>query len=239
MTKTAPSEPLRYGISTWYVGGSQGRGWKDVVDAAHTFSPGAIELPSLYMPTLDGLQQYLRTPHGRGENQAIFSYMSVHGPEREIDHEARLIDLLQGLPPQIASVVMHPGALDDVPAWGRLGGRLLIENMDCRPRIGKTVEELEPFFAALPMAGFCLDVGHVHSIDPSMELASDLLDAFGDRLRQVHVSHVDPVGGVHGSIRHTDIEAYLPILKQCMQVPWILEAPANETFYTLIEQTQT
>lgn len=236
MSGSIPHEPFRYGVSTWYVGGSRGCDWETVIDAAHEFSSGAVELPSLYMPTLDGLQHYLRTPHGRGERQAVFDYMSVHGPEREIDDEARLIDLLQGLPPQIASVVMHPGAFDKVADWGVLGGRLLIENMDCRPRIGQTVAELEPFFTALPEAGFCLDVGHVHSIDPSMELAKELLAAFGGRLRQLHVSHVDPVGGVHGPVRGEDIQAYLPILGQCLQVPWILEAPPSQEFLTLVER---
>jgi hypothetical protein len=236
MTEIAPTDPFRYGVSTWYVGGARGDSWEVVVDAAHSFSSGAVELPSLYMPTMDGLQRYLRTPHGRGEEGAVFDYMSVHGPEREIDHEVRLIDLLQGLPPQINSVIMHPGAFDEIPRWGALGGRLVIENMDCRPRIGQTVTELEPFFAALPQAGFCLDVGHAHSIDPSMHLAEELLAAFGDRLRQLHISHVNPVGGVHESVQDDDIEVYLPILTQSMQVPWILEAPPSAAFRHLIAE---
>ena len=49
-------------------------------------------------------------------------------------------------------------------------------------------------FEALPRAGFCLDIAHAAAIDPSMRLAHELLDAFGPRLHQVHLSALDVNG---------------------------------------------
>ena len=38
--------------------------------------------------------------------------------------------------------------------------------MDNRKSTGRVADELKPVFDELPEAGFCLDVAHVHSIDP-------------------------------------------------------------------------
>ena len=54
-------------------------------------------------------------------------------------------------------------------------------------------------FALLPLARFCLDLGHARQIDPTMVTAVLMLQEFGERLRQVHVSDVGP-HGEHGSI---------------------------------------
>jgi sugar phosphate isomerase/epimerase len=43
-------------------------------------------------------------------------------------------------------------------------------------------------------ATFCLDLGHARQIDPTMASAILMLRAFGDRLRQLHVSDVGPHG---------------------------------------------
>ncbi|MBK9169468.1 MAG: hypothetical protein IPM24_18675 [Bryobacterales bacterium] len=63
--------------------------------------------------------------------------------------------------------------------------------MDKRKPVGRTVAELEPLFAALPAARFCFDIGHARQVDPSMTEAALLLDAFGDRLAEVHMSEVN------------------------------------------------
>jgi hypothetical protein len=58
---------------------------------------------------------------------------------------------------------------------------LVLENMDSRKPTGRTAAELEPFFEQLPDAGFCLDIAHAYSIDPSMAVFNDLLDRYRSR----------------------------------------------------------
>ncbi len=105
--------------------------------------------------------------------------------------EAELVRRLARLAPLVDGIVVHPDAMDDPRAYRPLGSCLVLENMDARKPTGRTVAELAPYFAALPEAGFCLDVAHVLSVDPSMEAGERLLDAFAGRLRQLHVSSVD------------------------------------------------
>ena len=51
-------------------------------------------------------------------------------------------------------------------------------------------------FDRLPEASFCFDIGHARQVDPTMGVAISMLQHFGPRLRQVHISEVDP-GGRH------------------------------------------
>lgn len=104
------------------------------------------------------------------------------------------------------------------------GNRLSLENMDFRKDRGRVAAELEPFFAALPDASFCLDVAHAHSIDSSMNAATELLDRVGSRLHQVHLSSLDD-DGHHLPLREADEPLFAPVLDRCRDVPWILEAP--------------
>jgi sugar phosphate isomerase/epimerase len=85
------------------------------------------------------------------------------------------------------------------------------------------VDELGEVFSDLPDAGFCFDVAHAWSVDPQMGAAEDLLDAFGDRLRQVHLSSLS------NDLHHLPLSAddefrFRPLLERCIDVPWILEA---------------
>jgi hypothetical protein len=63
--------------------------------------------------------------------------------------------------------------------------------MDKRKPIGRTAKELREIFNRLPSATFCLDIGHAHQIDPTMGEAILILEEFGSRLRQLHVSEVN------------------------------------------------
>ena len=57
-------------------------------------------------------------------------------------------------------------------------------------------------------------------------LAHDLLDRFGDRLRQVHLSSL--AGGRHVPVLREHEELFVPLLRRCSDVPWILEAEIPE-----------
>jgi len=118
--------------------------------------------------------------------------------------------------------VAHPDTLSDVGKYRALGTRLVLENMDDRKITGRVADELETFFEDLPDAGFCLDVAHVRSVDPTMDAAHELLDRFRSRLRQVHLSSLDD--GHHVPLTEDDERLFAEVLSRCRDVPWILEA---------------
>ena len=106
----------------------------------------------------------------------------------------------------------------------RLGKRLLFENMDSQKRFACTVADLWVVFATYPDAGFCLDLAHCWTNDTSLRLAHEMVDEFGDRLRQVHVSGIEP-DGTHRLTTRDDLDLYAPpVLARCEGVPWLLEA---------------
>ena len=123
-----------------------------------------------------------------------FTYVSFHAPGRlqALDEEV-VFELLRQLPASWP-IVVHPELLRTPSLWLRLGDRLCLENMDQRKTTGRTVDELRALFEIFPDATFCLDLGHARQIDPTMASALLMLRAFGDRLRQVHVSDVGPRG---------------------------------------------
>ena len=137
--------------------------------------------------------------------------------------ENELADLLALMPDVVEAVVMHPDTIDDAAAYEVLGSRLVIENMDPRKPRGRTADELESLFDSLPEAGFCFDIAHAHAIDESMTVANDLLDAYGARLRHVHLSSLTHDLG-HVPLRADHWELFRPVLSRCLDVPWILEA---------------
>ncbi len=83
--------------------------------------------------------------------------------------------------------------------------------------------ELEALFELLPDAGFCLDVAHVWSLDPTMALGHELLDAFRLRLTHVHVSSLTPACE-HVPLLGAHEALFGEVLERCVDVPWILEA---------------
>ena len=151
----------------------------------------------------------------------------MHAPTKGLRlPEPELVALLASLPPHVDAVVVHPDKLADPAAWRPLGHRLVLENMDGRKPVGQRPEQLGALFAALPEAGFCLDVAHAAAVDPTMALAHALLDAHGGRLRQLHLSSLRRDRGLRTSRSPAATRpASAPVLRRCPDVPWILEAP--------------
>ena len=119
-------------------------------------------------------------------------------------------------------LICHPDVYRGVGCLADLGVSVVFENMDVQKVFGRTVSDLMETFDRFPDAGFCLDVAHVWTNDRTLKLGSDLLDAFEGRLRQVHVSGIEP-DGTHRPTRRSDFELYEPLLDRCIGVPWILE----------------
>ena len=204
-------------MSTGVFASSRGS-WPRLVDLATRVSTAAVELSALSGDELPGLVAYLRS-----EPVLPFGQISVHAPVKGIDI-TRGYSLLHELPLRVRSIVVHPDGEIDLDSGRALGSRLTLENMDFRKDTGRVAAELEPFFEALPDAGFCLDIAHAHSIDPTMNAAHALLDRVGGRLRQVHLSSLDD-DGHHVPVTDGDESLFAPLLDRCRGVPWILEAP--------------
>jgi sugar phosphate isomerase/epimerase len=95
--------------------------------------------------------------------------------------------------------------------------------MDVMKRFGREVQDMAEVFERFPEAGFCLDVAHVWTNDRSLRLGFELLGAFGDRLRQLHVSGID-ADARHRPTTAEDLQLYEPLLARCSHVPWVLES---------------
>ena len=183
----------------------------------------AIELSALRERELRPL---VEASHALSVNR--FSYVSFHAPSAFPSlSEGEVVELLMRLP-GTWPVVVHPDLIDDFDRWKTLGIRLCLENMDIRKRTGRTVEEMKVAFEHLPEAGFCLDLGHARQIDPTMGVAIEMLEQFGSRLRQLHVSEVGTFGE-HRRMGFLSRAAFMRVARYIpADVPVILEAIVSE-----------
>jgi hypothetical protein len=121
-----------------------------------------------------------------------YSYISFHAPSFfSAEEEAYLVDVLKQFLPEKWPIVLHPDTIHDASLWRALGERVAIENMDRRKSTGRTAEELRSNFSFLPDARLCFDVGHARQCDTSMTESYRILEAYGSRLTQLHVSEVN------------------------------------------------
>jgi len=146
----------------------------------------AVELSALRQPELEPLVAALPDL-----SVQQYKHVSVHLPSSiEPAFEAIMLDLLARFPVGWP-LITHPNIVSLWDRWRALGGRLCIENMDKRKPVGQTARDLREIFEKLPDATFCLDLGHAHQIDPTMGEAVLIIEAFRDRLSQLHVSEVN------------------------------------------------
>lgn len=186
-----------------------------------------VELSALRAAELDPLIDAIPTL-----DLSAFSFVSIHAPSRfSQESELAVVDRLQTLAARGFFVVVHPDVIFTPPLWLTLGNHLLIENMDRRKPVGRTVGELVGFFRMLPLARFCFDVGHARQVDPSMTEAALLLEAFGDRLAEVHISEVNTASR-HDPISINAVRAFSSVLPRIPEhIPIIIE--------TLLDQGQS
>lgn len=209
------------GITTGCLYDERGN-WDALLAVASSISSSTVELSALSYPELPPLLDYLESGFRQGQNR--FSEVSVHAPTKSLPvSDTEICELLIRLPRYVTRIIAHPDVVRDWAPWRSLGSRLVIENMDARKNMGKSVEDLEKVFSKLPDARFCLDLAHVTTIDPSMKLADQLLNAFSDRLAEVHVSSVD-ASAHHVALRTADEIRFEPFSSRCASVPWIYEA---------------
>jgi hypothetical protein len=194
--------------------------WDRLVDRAAAVSSIAVELSAVSASELPGLVRYLvaapRLP---------FLFVSVHAPSKGLNGDERQhVAALCRVPAWIDAIVVHPDTILDASLYRQLGRRLVIENMDTRKDVGQAADDLAVLFAQLPAAGLCLDVAHAKDVDPTMQVASEILVRFSSRLSHVHLSSLDE-SQHHVSLTPEDEELFGSVLERCRDVPWILEAP--------------
>jgi hypothetical protein len=123
---------------------------------------------------------------------SLFRYVSVHAPSQiENGTEAEVVELLLDVAKRGWPIIVHPDVINDFHLWSKLGRLLFVENMDKRKNTGRTASELADIFVRLPEASLCFDLGHVRQVDPTMSEAVLILERFGNRLGQLHVSEVN------------------------------------------------
>jgi len=149
----------------------------------------AVELSALRSDELNPLMRALYTLDLQG-----FDHISLHAPSRlsGLD-ELGLVAILKDVPTSWP-IIVHPDLITVPSHWRFFGRRLCLENMDQRKPIGRTVPEMDRLFEQLPDASFCFDIGHARQVDPTMGVAIGMLRRFSARIRQIHMSEVDPQG---------------------------------------------
>lgn len=121
-----------------------------------------------------------------------FDYVSFHVPSKlKVFTEQAVVDLLKIVAQRNWPLIVHPDIVENFDAWAAFGDLLCIENMDKRKPIGRTARELTLLFERLPAASLCFDLGHARQVDPTMSVGLEILEQFGKRLRQLHVSEVN------------------------------------------------
>lgn len=146
-----------------------------------------VELSALRLEELEPLVNYLdKVPADK------FHYVSFHAPSAfPVEAESRVVQLLQKVSDRGCNIIVHPDVIYTPSLWRQFGAHLLIENMDRRKSVGRTVSELNYFFENLPLARLCLDVAHARQMDTTLTLLSKLVSHFAKRISEIHISELD------------------------------------------------
>jgi hypothetical protein len=200
--------------------------------AAHDLN--VVELSALRVDELEPLVTALPTL-----DLSVFTFVSIHAPSWfDKKHELAILQTLTKAAP-VFPIVVHPNVVFTPELWMHFGCRLLIENMDKRKPIGRTVAELETVFTALPRARFCFDVGHARQVDPSMTESVLLLREFGHRLAEVHISEVN-TSSRHDPISASAIRAFQSVSKYIPEdTPIVIESLIDEGQSDMLTEVQS
>jgi len=186
----------------------------------------AIELSALREQELDPL---LGSLDSLEEELRPFEHIALHAPSRlERMTEEQVVTRLKKVATRGWAIIVHPDVIHDYQLWRQLARAVCLENMDKRKRTGRTARELAHYFAEIPDATFCFDIGHARQIDPTMGEAAEFLRCFSDRLRQIHMSYVNSQSR-HERLNFESLTAFRRVAHRIDdRVPVILETPVAE-----------
>ena len=126
------------------------------------------------------------------EDLAGFEYVSIHATSFDDFNETEIVAMLQKLTEindklKFKAVVLHPYETMNWDIFRQFDLPFMIENMDWRKDFGKYVDSLEDIFSKFN-APMVLDLNHCYTNDPSMRLAQDMVETFGGRIEEIHLS---------------------------------------------------
>lgn len=168
-------------------------------------------------------------------------HVSIHAPWKKIRYNtdstsgeviAALSRLCGKMP--INGIVVHPDTVEDFTVLEKTSLPFLIENMDSRKKYGTHPEHIRELKEHYHL-DFVFDVQHASEHDSTMNLAKELVEVMGDRLKHMHVSG------------HNEFERHIPvhlaanrksiaeILKLGLKVPKILEGIIFDNFEATIK----
>ncbi|MCA9383494.1 hypothetical protein KC909_03955 [Candidatus Dojkabacteria bacterium] len=159
-----------------------------------------------------------------------FEFISIHAPAMiyydQDDETKRILAELELISAKlnIDSIVIHPDRVHNWSVFKEYNAPFAIENMDNRKDKGQLVSDLEKYFKELD-AHFVLDINHVLTVDPTLQLAHELIAAFEDKLTEVHLSGYGPSS--HVCLYQTEQEELIDLVKD-LGVPIIIESVVSE-----------
>lgn len=159
------------------------------------------------------------------ESLAGYEIVTIHAPWMDVRYNkgsSQIISRLKDICSQqtIYGIVVHAGCVDDYSVLAESGLPFLIENMDNKARFGRLPKDFEKLRKDYGF-GFVLDLQHAYANDSTMQVAGELIDAMGDRIRELHVSGQTEIE-THALLRHADNEKVITGMLRS-DVPIILE----------------
>ena len=115
-----------------------------------------------------------------------FEYVSLHSPDVVTVDTLELLQRAQGIF-HFRTIVIHPDEIENWEIFSRFNLPISIENMDWKQERGKYVDSMQAIFEKID-AKMVLDVNHCFTNDPSLLLAKQMTDEFGEKISQIHVS---------------------------------------------------
>ena len=180
------------GFSSRCLAERRGRINKDTLNDYFSLGVNAIELsPGGDKNKIDIEEKDL-------DNLSDFEYVSLHLPNDTGELLQDMLSFVERWKHIFKTIVVHPdifskdGFFDYTPIKD-FELPFAFENMDPKKTTGQDKESLnqafDDFYSQMGYdAGFVLDVNHSFLVDPSGKLQDSLLEDFGNRLKEIHIS---------------------------------------------------
>ncbi|NTV41543.1 MAG: hypothetical protein HGA61_04725 [Candidatus Moranbacteria bacterium] len=115
-----------------------------------------------------------------------FEYVSLHSPDVITVETLELLQRAQDIF-HFQAIVINPSEIENWEIFSRFDLPISIENMDWKQERGKYVDSLQNIFEKIE-AKMVLNINHCYTNDPSLLLAKQMTDEFGEKISQIHLS---------------------------------------------------
>lgn len=168
------------------------------------------------------------------EDFAGFEWFSFHAPKitygrnEETEYVFAELKKLHKIRP-LDCIVVHPDIVEDFTIFQETDLPFAFENMDKDKKTFQTPEELDELTRKYGFKKFVLDVNHVFTHDPTMELTKRFYDLLADRIVEIQVSGYetlhDPLAVTKQAIIVEAIQGTdIPIIDEAGMPPKLLKA---------------